>query len=104
MEELVGTKGVPRGLAAQWLPFRDLLERQVEATRYMRIGQELNMDQTYSSSGFAFGHGMDPPVWSGSRSSASEIMNTWKKLWTSVSQLLSARDIGVYDRGLWGTP
>lgn len=103
-EELLGTKGVPRCLAAQSQLVRDLLERQAEATRYMRIGHESNLGLTYSSSRFTFGHGMDPPVRSRSRSSASEIMNIWKKLWTSVGQLLSARDIRVYDRGLWGTP
>ena len=110
-EERLGTKGVPRRLAAQWQLVRDLLERQVEAeaTRYMRIGNESNLGLTYSSSSsssrIAFGHRMDPPVRSRSRSSASEIMNIWKKFWTSVGQLLlSARDIRVYDRSLWGTP
>lgn len=48
------------------------------------------------------GNGMNPSVWSGSRSSSSAIMNFWKKVWTtSVARLLSARDIGVHERSLW---
>jgi hypothetical protein len=42
MEELAGTKGVPRGPAAQWRLVQDLYVQSVEATRYVRIRRELN--------------------------------------------------------------
>lgn len=49
--ELVGTKDVPRDLAAQWRLVRDLRVRQAGATRYVRICHELNYGSTYSSIG-----------------------------------------------------